>query len=115
MNTPAISVVLFLVASLFGALGQYLYKSGAEAVKGGFVQYLTNWRILSGVMCYILVMLLFVVAYKKGGAMSVLYPIYATTFVWGALIAMIVYGEPIKLINIGGMAFLFLGMYMMGK
>ena len=115
MNTPFISVVLFLIASLFGALGQYLYKAGAQSVEGGFVKYLTNWKILTGVFCYIAVMLLFVVAYKKGGQLSVLYPVYATTFVWGALIAMIAYGEPIKPINIGGMALLFLGMYLMGK
>ena len=115
MTPPAISVILFLIASLFGALGQYLYKSGAQSVEGGFVGYLTNWKILSGVVCYIAVMVLFVVAYKKGGQLSVLYPVYATTFVWGALIAMIAYGEPIKPIIIGGMALLFLGMYLMGN
>lgn len=115
MTTPAISIILFLIASVFGALGQFLYKSGAQSVTGGFLQYLMNWKIISGIICYVTVMLLFVVAYKRGGALSVLYPVYATTFVWGALIAMIVYQEPIKLINIGGMAFLFLGMYLMGK
>ena len=30
MTTPFASIVMFLAASLFGAVGQYLYKSGAE-------------------------------------------------------------------------------------
>ena len=39
MKTPAISIVFFLLASLFGALGQFLYKSGAERATGGLVSY----------------------------------------------------------------------------
>ena len=34
MPTPTISIVLFLIASLLGALGQYLYKSGADSASG---------------------------------------------------------------------------------
>ena len=30
MKTPLASIVMFLIASLLGAVGQYLYKSGAE-------------------------------------------------------------------------------------
>lgn len=33
-------------------------------------------------------MVLFVAAFKKGGELSVLYPIYATTFIWAALIGL---------------------------
>jgi drug/metabolite transporter (DMT)-like permease len=60
-------------------------------------------------------MVLFVAAFKKGGALTVLYPIYATTFIWAALLALYVYGTPIKPINISGMALLVGGMYLMGK
>jgi len=47
--------------------------------------------------------------------LTVLYPIYASTFVWAALIALYAYGTPIKLVNIAGMALLVGGMYLMGK
>ena len=30
MTTPAISIVFFPAAALFGAVGQYLYKSAAD-------------------------------------------------------------------------------------
>lgn len=115
MNTPVISIVLFLIASVLGALGQYLYKTGAEDAGGSVRSYLANPKLLGGVACYIAVMVLFVAAFKKGGSLTVLYPVYATTFIWAALIALLVYGTPIKPINIGGMILLVGGMYLMGK
>ena len=60
-------------------------------------------------------MVLFVAAFKRGGALSVLYPVYATTFIWAALLGLVFYGTQIKPVNVGGMGLLVLGMYLMGK
>ena len=114
-TTPTISVVMFLVAALFGALGSYLYKSGAEGGSGSLAFYLLNPRILGGVLCYIAVMVLFVAAFRRGGALTVLYPTYASTFIFSALIAWMAYGTPIKSVNVAGMVLLVGGMYLMGK
>ncbi len=115
MKTPAISIVLFLLAALFGAVGQFLYKSGAERGGGSLASYLLNARLLGGVVCYVAVMVLFVAAFKKGGALTTLYPVYATTFIFAALIAWWAYGIPIKPANVCGMALLIAGMYFMGR
>lgn len=115
MSTPAISIIFFLAAALLGALGQYLYKSGADLAGPTIASYLVNARLLGGVICYVAVMVLFVAAFKKGGSLTVLYPIYATTFIWAALLALLVYGTPIKPINVSGMGLLVVGMYLMGK
>ncbi len=115
MKTPLASILCFLAASLLGAAGQFLYREGAKRAAGGLMGYLMNPLILGGVACYIGVMTLFVMAFKKGGSLTVLYPIYATTFVWAALIALQVDGQPIKLVNVAGMALLVGGMYLMGR
>lgn len=115
MSTPVISIVFFLLAALLRAAGQYLYRSGAELTDASAWSYVANPRLLAGVACYVAVMALFVVAFKRGGRLTVLYPIYATTFVWAALISLTAYGTPIKPINIGGMTLLVAGMYLMGK
>lgn len=115
MSTPIASVVMFTAAALIGAVGQFLYKSGAEAASGNLSTYLLNWRLLAGVVCYIAVMALFVAAFKRGGSLTFLYPIYASTFIWAAVIAFVAYGVPIKPINVAGMAALVLGMYFMGR
>jgi drug/metabolite transporter (DMT)-like permease len=115
MTTPVTSMIFFLVASLLGAVGQYLYKSGAESATGGLVSFLVNGRILLGVACYIGVMVLFVAAFRRGGSLMVLYPLYATTFIWAALIARAVYGTAIRPIHVAGMALIVGGMLLMGR
>lgn len=115
MRTPFASIVFFLVASLLGAVGQFFYKSGADKTRDSLLSYLWNARILAGVACYTAVMVLFVAAFKRGGELSVLYPVYATTFIWAALIALWAYGTPIKPINVVGMILLVGGMFLMGK
>jgi multidrug transporter EmrE-like cation transporter len=114
MKTPMISIFLFVIAAVLGAAGQFFYKTGAAKTTGAPLSYLNAW-LLAGVVCYVAVMVLFVAAFKKGGALSVLYPIYASTFIWAAIISFIAYGTAIKPANIGGMALLVAGMYLMGK
>jgi len=115
MHTPVGSIVLFAVAAVAGAVGQFLYKSGAERATAGVASYLLNVRLLGGVVCYVAVMVLFVAAFKRGGSLSVLYPVYASTFIWAALISWQVYGTPLKLVNVAGMGCLILGMYLLGR
>jgi multidrug transporter EmrE-like cation transporter len=114
MKTPGISLALFAIAALFGAFGQYLYKSGADHADNSAAGYLLNLRILGGVICYVLVMVLFVAAYKRGGSMSALYPVYASTFIWAAIIGWLAFGSPIKMFHVAGMILLVAGMYLMG-
>ena len=115
MQTTPAAVVMFIIAAFLGALGQFLYKSGADRAGGSIASYLLNVRLLGGVVCYVAVMILFVAAFKRGGALTVLYPIYATTFIWAGIIAWLVYGVPIRAANLGGMILLIAGMYLMGR
>lgn len=113
--TPVSSLLMFLCAAGLGALGSYLYKSGADGVDGTLAGYLVNPRLLAGVLCYIAVMVLFVAAFRRGGALTVLYPTYASTFIFAALIARWTYGTPITGANAAGMLLLVAGMYLMGR
>jgi uncharacterized membrane protein len=115
MKTSPLAIVFFIVAAFLGALGQFFYKSGAEKASGSAVSYLLNARLLAGVICYVGVMVLFVAAFKKGGALTVLYPIYASTFIFAAAIAWVAYGTPIRLPHYCGFALLVAGMYLLGR
>src|SRR5258707_7032588 len=94
-QTPLISILLFALAAIFGAAGQFLYKSGAESASGSVLSYI-NLRILGGVFCYIAVMVLIVAAFRKRVRLTVLYPVYASTFIWASVIAMLAYGQPVE-------------------
>ena len=114
-TTPVSSILMFLCAAALGAFGSFLYKSGADHAQPSVMGYIGNVRLLAGVCCYVAVMVLFVAAYRRGGALTVLYPTYASTFIFGALIGRWAYGTPITLVNMAGMLLLAAGMYLMGK
>ena len=115
VRTSPLAIVFFVVAAFLGALGQFYYKSGAEKAGNTLASYIFNARLLGGVICYIAVMVLFVAAFKRGGALTVLYPIYASTFIFAAIIAWFAYGTPIRLVHFAGFALLIAGMYLLGR
>lgn len=114
ISTPLSSIACFILAAFLGAVGQFLYKNGAAAANSGWLSYLLNARLAGGVACYVAVMVLFVAAFKQGGSMMVLYPIYASTFIWAALIAWRFEGATISIVNVLGMGVLILGMFLLG-
>ncbi|MBI4563119.1 MAG: hypothetical protein HY716_00295 [Planctomycetes bacterium] len=97
------------LAAFLGAVGQFLIKAGSESKR-----VLLDFRVWTGMACYLLVMALFVYAFRRGGTVTVLYPVYASTFIWAAVIARVMYGQPILPVNIVGMALLVTGMFLMG-
>ena len=115
MHTPTKSIVLFLIASVLGAFGQYLYKKGAQVPIQNFFDWATNWRFIIGIICYIGVMVLFVTAFKIGGELTVLYPIYASTFIWALFIGIFMLKETITLHKIIGVVLIILGMFFIAK
>jgi multidrug transporter EmrE-like cation transporter len=118
MKAPWISVVLFLAASLLGAAGQFLYKAGTDravAAGEGLLGFVANGRIVAGVVCYVLVMVCFVAGFRAGGSPTVLYPVYASTFLWAALIGRVLNGIPITPVHIVGMVLIIAGVSLMGS
>ena len=114
MKTPISSQLMFLLAAVLGAVGQWLYKTGADKADGTPLGYV-NAPVIGGVVCYTAVMVLFVAAFRRGGQPQVLYPIYASTFVFAALLGWWLADHPIRPVHGAGMACLFLGMYLMGR
>lgn len=102
MATQKIPILLNLLAALLGAFGQYFYKNGAQ--KSDFV------AVGIGVLLFIGVMGLFVVAYRLGGRISVVYPFYATTFLWGAWIGSYLEQEPWSNWNYLGLCLILAGL-----
>ena len=47
--TPTISIVCFVVAALLGAVGQFLYKTGADQAGKALMSYVLNLRIVAGI------------------------------------------------------------------
>jgi len=112
-DTPILAILLVAGASILGAAGQFLFKAGSAKPEMSVTTFLTSPLIISGMISYIAVMVMFTTAFRMGGSVRVLYPIYASTFIWAALGAYALYGEPIRAIHVGGMVLLLGGILCM--
>lgn len=110
--SQAFPMFLHFLAGVFGALGQYFYKKGG--LKIGAAPVWENWELAVGVLAFCLVMVLFVISYKLGGRISAVYPAYATTFVWGALLGHFLDREPLSLPIYAGIALILAGVACIG-
>lgn len=109
MRTSIVSILYYLLAALLGAIGQYLFKIGSKTVSSNLISWVLNYKIITAVILYCGVMFLFVYAFKLGGELTVLYPIYATTFIWAAIIGVLFLNEIMTVSKISGIILIILG------
>ena len=112
-QSQTMPIILNLFAALLGALGQYAYKKGGLQLTE--VAIFKNVPLWSGVLLFCGVMVLFVLGYNLGGRISVVYPFYATTFIWGALIGHYIEKEPLNLYVIGGTLLIITGLVVIAR
>jgi drug/metabolite transporter (DMT)-like permease len=108
MDSQKIPILLNLLAAFFGAIGQYAYKKGG--LKISEVPIWMNFPFIIGMLLFCGVMACFLIGYKLGGRISVVYPFYATTFVWGSLIGVFLDKEPFRWSLVMGSLCIMLGL-----
>jgi multidrug transporter EmrE-like cation transporter len=94
-----LSIALVLCAAILGAVGQFVFQHAAKVSKGGVLAVLLNPWAIGGMLCYVSVMVMFTNAFRAGGAVKVLYPIYASTFIWAAIMAATFQHQPIRIVH----------------
>lgn len=110
MSGQLYPIFLNLIAALMGATGQFFYQRGGKAI--GEVPLWRNYDIALGILSFCIVMFLFVKAYQAGGRISVVYPFYATTFIWGYFIGVWFNKEPLSFIAMSGLMVMLIGISM---
>ncbi len=109
MNTTSqlLPICLSLTAAFLGAWAQYFYK--IAALKLYEIPIYKNLHLIAGLLSFTIVLILFIYAFRIGGKMFVIYPIYATTYIWGGFIAYYLIKEPIGVWQIVGTSLIILG------
>lgn len=108
----SVPILLSLLAALSGAVAQYFYKHAALSIKE--VPIYRNLQLFAGLFFFTLVLVLFIIAFRKGGRLFVIYPVYATTYIWVGLIGVWLDREPWSWIQVAGVLTIMLGVALIG-
>lgn len=114
------SILLVLMCTLFGAAAQMLIKSGANTLPhlAGLVPNVlamaANAQLVAGYSLYGISTVLLVVALRHG-ELSMLYPIIALTYVWVAILSVVVFHEYLNPVRLIGVIVIVAGVAILGR
>lgn len=108
MQTRWWAFALALVTTLFTSAAQILYKFGAESLSWSVQGTVMNVPLMAGYALYGLGAVVMIAA-LKGGEVTVLYPLVASSYIWVLLLSNHYFGEVINAWKLMGIAVIVLG------
>ena len=108
MATKISSIALMILCTFFTSLAQVFYKFGAPKLELDFISIITNWQVIIGICLYAVGAAILIIA-LRGGDLSILYPIIATSYIWVSLMSMYFFGELMNIYKWLGVAFIIIG------
>jgi multidrug transporter EmrE-like cation transporter len=114
------SLILVLCCTVIGAAAQVLIKSGAGALNGPHPSFLetvmhmiTTPSLLAGYSMYGVSTILLVAALKHG-ELSLLYPVFAMTYVWVTILSVVIFHESMNPYKLAGITIIVAGVAVLG-
>ena len=109
------SLVLIVAFTLLAAAAQVLFKFGTNRLLGhtSLVAILTNVPLIGGLVLYGLGAAMMILALRHG-ELSVLYPLISLSYVWVAILSVVIFGESMNPYKIGGICVIMTGVGVMG-
>ena len=92
MATKLWAALLVLFTTLLTSSAQLLWKKGSATLAFDILSIITNYYLLGGLLLYIVGGILIILSFR-GGEVSVLYPIIATSYIWVSFLSIKFLGE----------------------
>ncbi len=104
-------IFITLIAALIASFSQILYKRGLpqklKGIIGAIGAYRNKWVIL-GQLGYLVALVVYLYALQNA-PLSVVYPVFASTFIFTTLLSAIMLKEKLSIYRISGVLLVFLG------
>jgi|SRR3989344_2974164 len=113
MATKLWSILLVLFTTLLTSSAQLLYKFGSATLTFNITSILTNYYLLGGILLYAVGGILMILSFR-GGEVSVLYPIIATSYIWVSWLSIFFLNERMNAFKWFGVAFIIFGIISIG-
>lgn len=108
MPTKAWAIGLMILCTAFTSFAQVFYKLGANKLEFDLLSIITNLPLITGMVLYILGAVIMIIAFR-GGEVSVLYPIIATSYIWVSLLSIYFFNENLNLFRWIGIFVIIIG------
>lgn len=99
--------------TLLTSTAQILWKLGSESLTFDIFSIITNWYLILGIGLYAIGGTLMIISFR-GGDVSVLYPIVATSYIWVSFLSIWFLGETMNIFKWAGVMIIFSGIVMIG-
>jgi len=111
--------MLIVLCTVVGAAAQMFIKTGANTLAhpgfvGAMLGMLTNPMLFTGYALYGVNTILLAVALREA-ELSLLYPIIALTFVWVAILSVLILHEAMNPLKLSGIAIIVIGVGILGR
>ena len=111
------SLILVSLCTILGAAAQIMMKKGADPSIHGMIptiiRIFTDLNLFTGYALYGTSAVLLVLALRKG-QLSMLYPVIALTFVWVAILSVVIFHESMSTMRMAGIATVVCGVGLLG-
>lgn len=110
------SLVLVLAFTVLAATAQVLFKFGTVRLNQhpGLMGLLTNFPLIGGLALYGVGSAMMVVALRHG-ELSFLYPLISLSYVWVAILSVVIFQESMNPYKIAGISVIITGVAVMGN
>ncbi|MBI2558562.1 hypothetical protein HYW20_04520 [Candidatus Woesearchaeota archaeon] len=113
MATKLWAALLILFTTLLTSSAQLLYKFGSSTLSFDIIGILTNYYLIAGILLYAVGGILMIVSFR-GGEVSVLYPIIATSYIWVSFLSMYFLNEAMNIFKWLGVISIIAGIISIG-
>ena len=113
MATKLWAALLVLFTTLLTSSAQLLYKKASATLTFNITSILTNYYLFGGMLLYAIGGVLIIIS-LRGGEVSVLYPIIATSYIWVSFLSIFFLGEAINIVKWLGIISIILGIALIG-
>ena len=113
MKTKPWAMGMVLFCTLLTSTAQLFYKFVAERLELNFLSIITNLPLLMGMLLYAVGGILLILSFR-GGEVSVLYPIIATSYIWVSFLSIYFLNEEMNLFKWVGVFTIMSGIILIG-
>ena len=114
MATKLWAVLTIFFTTILTSTAQILWKIGSASLEFNVISIIANYYIMGGLILYVIGGSLMVISFR-GGEVSVLYPIIATSYVWVTFLSNIFLEENLGIVKLLGVSMIMLGIACIGK